>query len=239
MKRDGADADAFDAWWNRQGPWVESQNLRRGGSSGVQILTLADGRRCYSKRQEEHTYRSLRYPLGRPTVLRERDAYLALGAIGVATPKLVYAAARRRAGGWQAILVTEALEGLIDLEAWYGTPVAAEEGPRHAMLEELARQVARMHAGGWQHGCLYAKHVFVRCEASGAPQVVLIDLEKCRRRRPERASRRDIDQLRRRRGAMPEDDWRFFVDAYSRHLAEGGRRRGTAPEVEGGTRASA
>jgi len=225
-----ADADAFDAWWDRQGAWVESWNQRRGGTSGVQRLTLEDGRRCYSKRQEQHLYRSLRHPFGRPTALRERDAYAALGAIGVATPKLVYCGARKRAGVWQAILVTEALEGLVDLDAWYRTASATVGEPsRHAMLDELARQVARMHAGGWQHGCLYAKHVFVRCDGAAAPQVVLIDLEKCRRRRPQRASRRDLDQLRRHRGAMTEEDWRFFVDAYGRRFAEACRRRKVAP----------
>lgn len=233
MKRAGggaADAGAFDAWWLREGVWVEPPNQRRGGESGVQIVTLEGGRRCYSKRQVEHTYRSLRYPLGRPTVLREREAYAALGEIGVATPKLVYSGARKRAGVWQAILVTEALEGLVDIDQWYRTASAAVgEERRHAMLEELARQVALMHAGGWQHGCLYAKHVFVRCNDAGAPQVVLIDLEKCRRRRPERASRRDIDQFRRHRGAMPEADWSFFVDAYGRHFAGACRGRVAAP----------
>jgi tRNA A-37 threonylcarbamoyl transferase component Bud32 len=225
-----ADADAFDAWWYRQGIWVESQNLRRGGTSGVQRVTLEDGRQCYSKRQEQHLYRSLRHPFGRPTALRERDAYAALGAIGVATPKLVYCGARKRAGVWQAILVTEALEGLIDIDQWYRTASAAVgESSRHAMLDELARQVARMHAGGWQHGCLYAKHVFVRCDDAGAPQVVLIDLEKCRRRRPQRASRRDVDQFRRHRGAMPEEDWQFFLVAYHRRFAEAGQQQNAAP----------
>jgi len=238
MKRAGGgvaeatDAAAFDAWWLREGAWVEPPNRRRGGESGVQILSLEGARRCYSKRQVEHSYRSLRYPLGRPTVLREREAYEALGAIGVATPNLVYAGARKRAGVWQAILVTEALEGLVDIDQWYRTaPAAIEAGPRHAMLDELARQVALMHAGGWQHGCLYAKHVFVRCDDAGAPRVVLIDLEKCRRRRPERASRRDVDQLRRHRGEMPEADWLFFLDAYRRHFA--------VLQAERGDRASA
>jgi len=233
MKRAGggvADAAAFDAWWLREGSWVEPPNRRRGGESGVQLVTLEDGRRCYSKRQVEHTYRSLRHPLGRPTVLRERDACEALGAIGVATPKLVYAGARKRAGVWQAILVTEALEGLVDIDQWYRTDSAAvHEGSRHAMLEELARQVSLMHAGGWQHGCLYAKHVFVSCDDDQAPRVVLIDLEKCRRRRPQGASRRDVEQFSRHRGAMPEGDWLFFLDAYDRRFAEACRHRNAAP----------
>ena len=140
MKRAGGgvaeltDAAAFDAWWLREGSWVEPSNQRRGGESGVQLVTLADGRRCYSKRQVEHTYRSLRYPLGRPTVLREREAYEALGAIGISTPRLVYCGARKHAGLWQAILVTEALEGLVDIDQWYRTASAAvNEASRHAM----------------------------------------------------------------------------------------------------------
>lgn len=208
-------ADAFSAWWSREGAWVEPPNERRGGRSGVQIIDLPGGGRAYSKRQVGHIYRSLRHPFGRPTVLREREAYDALGALGVATPVLVFSGTRREAGDWQAILVTEALEGLVDIDCWYRTRAAAvSEAQRHAMLAELGRQVARMHAGGWQHGCLYAKHVFVRCEDDAPPQVVLIDLEKCRRRPPAKASQRDIEQFGRHRGAMPEADWERFLAAY-------------------------
>ena len=73
--RNTSPSDDFNSWWQTQGEWVEEPNDRRGGQSGVQRITV-QGQLLYAKRQAGHTYRSLKYPLGRPTVLRERDALL-------------------------------------------------------------------------------------------------------------------------------------------------------------------
>jgi len=66
-----ATENRFEFYWQQQGEWVEEPNQRRGGESGVQRIHEANGRLLYVKRQVGHTYRSWRYPLGRPTVLRE------------------------------------------------------------------------------------------------------------------------------------------------------------------------
>lgn len=89
--------DRFDHWWNTSGPWVEEPNVRREGSSGVQRVSH-DGGTVYVKRQVGHTYRSFRYPLGRPTALREGVALSKLDRIGVLAPKPLYYGARKIEG---------------------------------------------------------------------------------------------------------------------------------------------
>ncbi|OLU28510.1 lipopolysaccharide kinase InaA family protein [Pseudomonas sp. PA27(2017)] len=215
---------AFERWWQCQGPWVEPLNQRRDGESGVQRLLPRNPSHplLYSKRQTGHLYRSLRYPLGRPTILRELQAYQALAELGVRVPKLVYGSARKHKGQWQALLITQALTGFISLEQWYETEHRAEQSAR--MLAALADTLARMHRGGWQHGCCYAKHVFIRIEDDGdssspRAEIALLDLEKSRRRwRSADASRHDMRQLKRHCGAMPESDWQLLMQTYTAAL---------------------
>ena len=196
--------DPFEFYWNRQGEWVEEPNQRRGGESGVQRIHDADGRLLYVKRQVGHTYRSWRYPLGRPTVLREQDALLALSRLAVGVPELVYCGAQQAADKqWRALLVTVGLEGFVEIDNWY----AAGERERHGeavhdrVLEAIGQTLARMHLGRWRHGCLYAKHVFVRVAGQGENvdvNVALLDLEKSRQRlTTHKAASHDLKQLRR------------------------------------------
>lgn len=212
-------ATHFDRWWHSSGTWVEPANQRRGGESGVQLLQPREPGNAplYCKRQSGHTYRSLLHPFARPTILREQQAYRALARIGIKTPKLVYCAARRQQGHWQALLVTEALPGFVSLEQCYASTPSAEF--RQAMLQQLAATLARLHQAGWQHGCCYAKHIFVKAQTGrqGDVQVeiALLDLEKSRRRwRSKDAARHDLRQLARHHGAMPEADLAVLLQAY-------------------------
>lgn len=111
--------DAFDQWLALPGEWVEPPNIRRGGESGVKRVLTASGGVLYCKQQVAHTYYSLRYPLGYPTAMRERDVLRACLALKVTVPVTVYAHCRKVAGVWQALLVTEALEGFSSLEECY------------------------------------------------------------------------------------------------------------------------
>lgn len=213
----------FDRWWASSGTWVEPANQRRGGESGVQMLTPRDPARLplFCKRQTGHTYRSLAHPLGRPTVLRERDAYLAFKRLGIGLPSLVYAAAKHANGHWQAVLVTEALDGFISLEQWYAEPRPAEL--THAMLNALAATLARLHSARWQHGCCYAKHVYIRAMDNEARpiEIALLDLEKSRRRwRVRDASRHDMRQFGRHCAGMPASDMQVLHAAYQRKLEQ-------------------
>lgn len=209
----GADAE-FERWWQADGEWVEAPNVRRGGNSGVQRVADAAGRCLYVKRQTGHLYRTVRHPLGRPTVLREATALKALSALDIPVPTLDYCGARREDGQWNAVLVTHALLGHQSLDRWYANPHA--EDVRKAILNELAHLLARMHRARWQHGCLYAKHIFVReSPLAGLPNVALLDLEKARRRLSAReASQHDLAQLSRHREPVPDPDWSAFLIDY-------------------------
>jgi len=213
----------FDRWWHSTGAWVEPANQRRGGESGVQLLQPREPshKPLYCKRQSGHTYRSLLHPLGRPTILRERQAYRALARIGVKTPTIVYCAARQQQGQWQALLVTEALQGFVSLEQWYASAPSAEF--RRAVMRQLATTLATLHLARWQHGCCYPKHIFVKTQL-GLPgevlaEIALLDLEKSRRRwRARDAARHDLRQLARHRGTMPEADLNDVLQAHQSAL---------------------
>jgi len=210
---------SFDYWWQRRGHHVEAVNQRRGGVSGVTRLTPfePDFAPLYCKRQEGHVYRSLRYPLGRPTIWREMQAYRAYARLGVATPRLIYGAIRKHQAGWQALLVTEALQGFVSLEDWYRARPSHEQAhaQTRAVLNAVAAMLARLHRGGWRHGCCYAKHIFVRMQDDGTAQAALLDLEKSRRSLPwQNPGAQDLAQLARHCGAMPADDLQFLRDQY-------------------------
>lgn len=203
----------FDYFWNQRGEWVEEPNQRRGGESGVQRVFGTKGQLLYVKRQVGHMYRSWLHPLGRPTVLRERHALQELRLLEVGVPELVFCGARRdEHRQWQALLVTAALEGYVEIDTWY----ASGERERHGellherLLAEVATTLARMHAGRWQHGCLYMKHIFVRVTGEGATakvDVALLDLEKSRQRlTSQRAAAHDLKQLR-RHSSWDDTDW--------------------------------
>ena len=174
----------------------------------------------YVKRQVGHTYRSWRYPLGRPTVLREQDALLALSRLAVGVPELVYCGAQQAADKqWRALLVTVGLEGFVEIDNWY----AAGERERHGeavhdrVLEAIGQTLARMHLGRWQHGCLYAKHVFVRVTGQGEGAVIdvaLLDLEKSRQRlTAQKAASHDLKQLR-RHSSWSATEWDRLIYFY-------------------------
>lgn len=212
--------ERFDYFWAQHGEWVEEPNQRRGGESGVQRVLTEDGRLTYIKRQVGHTYRSWLHPFGRPTVLRERDAIEGLSRLNVNVPELIYCGAQHDASHeWRALLVTAALDGFVEIETWYAAGGREHYGEalHDQMLRELAANLARMHLGRWQHGCLYIKHVFVRVVGDGADakaEVALLDLEKCRRRLSAvAAARHDLRQLR-RHSSFTSTDWQKLVYFY-------------------------
>lgn len=219
----------FQYWWQQQGDWVEEPNARRGGKSGVQRLLDETGV-LYAKKQIGHIYRSLLHPQGRPTVLRERSALLALDALGVPVPKLIYCGVERDPQqGWRGLLVTAELEGFMDIQSWYakGGREACGETVHTELLQLVGATLARMHLGRWQHGCLYAKHVFVNL-AGETPQVALLDLEKSRRRLTRiQAAQHDLPQLR-RHSPWSDADWQQLLQGYRQIFADGAKGLGTA-----------
>jgi hypothetical protein len=212
-----APQDRFDYFWNQRGEWVEEPNVRRGGESGVQRVVGSGGKLLYVKRQTGHIYRSWLHPLGRPTVLRERDALIGLTSLGVRVPEMVFCGAQRDPlHKWRALLVTKSLDGFEEIEHWYvgGGRERHGEAVHERVLKELAENLARMHKGRWQHSCIYIKHVFVRVTGEGEAatvEVALIDLEKCRQRlTAQRAAAHDLKQLR-RHSSFSDTDWKNLV----------------------------
>ncbi len=211
---------AIDAWLAVSGDWVEEPNERRGGLSGVKRVSSKEGM-LYCKQQSGHIYRSLRHPFGYPTAMRERDALRDCLRLQVPVPALVFAACRKRPEGWQAVLVTEALDGFSSLEQCYlekrelawGEPLHLE------ILQEVGRVLGLLNSGRRQHGCLYLKHVFVRLQA-GRVEVSLIDLEKSRLRLTRRqASRHDLRQIA-RRSPWSRVQWQALLEGYRSSFGE-------------------
>ncbi len=212
--------DRFNYFWQQQGEWVEEPNQRRGGESGVQRLHDDSGHLLYAKRQIGHIYRSLLHPFGRPTVLREYAALTGCEQLGVRVPNIVYCGVERDADHqWRALLVSEALDGFEEIDVWYANGGRERHGEalHERVLEDLARNLARMHLGRWQHGCLYSKHVFVKVAGEGEharAEVALLDLEKCRRRiSKHRAAANDLRQLR-RHSSFKDADWEKLLYFY-------------------------
>lgn len=207
-----AAAHDFDDWWQCEGEWVEPPNVRRNGESGVKRVSHPQLGLLYLKKQTNHLYRDLRHPLGRPTVLREQDAIDGFAAAGVTVPQIVFCEARRTNGQWQALLVTHALDGFESMFHWYkhGYRAALGEDDHIRLLRKIGSTLAQFHLAGWQHTCLYAKHIFLTAGngADGLPDVAVLDLEKARRLpSPVRAARRDLRQLRRHSKMWAKSDW--------------------------------
>ncbi len=207
----------FDRWWSRRGRWVEAPNLRRSGESGVERIT--DGQRLlYCKRQQGHLYRSLRYPLGRPTIQRETQALTAFRSLNVRVPAVVYSGTCNRNSRWRGLLVTEELPGYTSLDNWYKSSMPLIDEVGEKMMQTLAETLTCLHRRRWQHGCLYPKHIFVRVDKTdgGADvQVAVLDLEKSRRRWTKgAAARHDLQQLQRHWDFLPVTHWQVFINSY-------------------------
>jgi len=209
--------EAFSRWLSAAGDWVEEPNQRRGGESGVKRLQSSCGKTLYRKQQVGHIYRSLRHPLGYPTIMREYHALCAFSRLGVQVPKVVYVDLHRQQRQWHALLVTEDLAGFSSLDECYSRGDEQLWGDllHQQIVEHIGALIGRLNRERWQHGCLYPKHIFVRVE-HGCVDIALLDLEKSRRRLLARqAVRHDCEQLKRRSGWNPSL-WALFLKGHQR-----------------------
>lgn len=219
----------FDHWWNSRGDVVEPFNERRGGQSGVERVTDPALGVLYIKRQKGHLFHSFRYPFGRPTVIRERDAYRAFANLGIKTPELVFAEARRLNNDWQGILVTKNLSGFITLWDWYAAGGAYRLGAdnHRLFLQKLGSTLGKLHHHRWCHGGLHFLHIYVTDgpASQGLPDIAFLDLERASKKLTSRlAAKRDLRSLRRRAPvingapALNESDWAVLLDAHDKAL---------------------
>jgi tRNA A-37 threonylcarbamoyl transferase component Bud32 len=116
---------------------------------------------------------------------RELCSSAELASLGVSTPEVVAARARRSRGfGWNLEIVTRRVDGAIDLGklvelARRGEIDAAEV---REIIAALGRFVARLHAIGFVHADLTLNNILVEraSAARGPPRLWLIDLEGAR-----------------------------------------------------------
>lgn len=180
--------DTFERIWTLNAGWFEEPNKRRGGWSGVGRLALQDpaGRGeqgVFLKRQENHTRRTFLHPFrGEPTFSCEFKMMNYLARRGVPVPKPVFFAQQ---ANLQAALMTEELVYYTPLDAV--TEELFESGhaslaTKRSVLRGVAASIRKLHQAGIQHRSLYPKHLFVKFRTDSDPDVVIIDLEKSRRK---------------------------------------------------------
>lgn len=200
----------YDGWWNAPGHWVEEPNVRRNGWSGMMRLRIGDTL-YYIKKQCNHLCRTLDHPFGWPTASREYVNIGRLQALGIVVPTPVFHGARRTVEGHEGLLVTKELAGFASID----TQPALDAARTRKLAETCGRVLGIMHRAGWQHSCLYDKHIMVRW-TDEQPTVALIDLEKLRKPLlPGKAARHDLDQLKRHQSVWTENDWKALLAAHA------------------------
>ncbi|MEG0869565.1 MAG: lipopolysaccharide kinase InaA [Hafnia sp.] len=206
--------DEFQRWWATEGDWVEEPNERRKGMSGVQRIER-DGKTLYVKRQVAHLFHSLRYPFGRPTIVREIQVINELAAAGVIVPKIVYGKALQINGEWRALLVTEDMKDFVSISDWYEQNMHLDCSPevKAEMFKQIAVAFKKMHSVNRQHGCCYVRHIYVK--SRGEVLAGFLDLEKSRRRWVrQKAVLHDFKQLEKYLSPIPPEDWQKVKEQY-------------------------
>ena len=157
---------SFEALWALQLEAVDEPNTERGGWSSVYRLDLGESA-FYLKRQSNHLTRSLLHPFGEPTFAREFRNIQRYAALGIPALQAAFFAERRLPGERRAVLLTRALDGWQDLDAWLPNWTTLEETQRVAILNACGELARRLHQAGQMHGCFYPKHIFLRETAEG------------------------------------------------------------------------
>jgi hypothetical protein len=178
-------------------------------------LTTSEGpTTLFIKRQKDQNRRTLKYPIrGRPTYFFEHEF---LRRHGARFPQLVGCACygeTRDGPVDRAVLVTFGLTCFRDLNT------VAAEASRSELLDALtgiASALLPLHLRHFQHGALYACHVFTR-EDTG--ECRLIDLERVRfRARKRAAARADLRQFINRTDWLDEDLLATLIAPWEKHF---------------------
>lgn len=191
---------------------IDEPNLARGGESRVARAeaVLPDGEEAlvYIKKQHDYCFRDPHAGFRkRPTLLREYRGLKRLEQLGITAPDVVL----YRQRGKDAILVTRALSGYVDLDTALS---GANPTKRVRIVAAVSQVLRRLHTRAWRHGCLYPKHVLIR-NSGVEMSVALIDLEKMRRvLSAKRAAVRDLDQLFGRSSALTKPEVDLMTEPY-------------------------
>ncbi|MBW1707641.1 MAG: lipopolysaccharide kinase [Deltaproteobacteria bacterium] len=214
----------FDALWRMDLKPLDEPNVGRGrgGWSSVSRLSLqlSDGneKRLILKRQKNHFSHTLCHPFrGIPTFEKEISSILRYKRLGIPALEPVFYERRSNSQGIQAILITEYLEGYMPLDelvSSYQEQGWPERAWRNRLIKALASPVRKLHEKGFQHNCLYPRHLFIRQKGQEI-RVRVIDLEKNKWRPLSNKRRiRDLESLHRRTGGFSRSDRLRFLNAY-------------------------
>ncbi len=209
----------FESAWQACVQPEDEVNRRAGGWGAVHRVAVADApggsEAIYLKQQHNFRTRNVRRPWrDEPVAARERHNLLAFAGDGLPVPQLVCFGEQERDGQPCALLATAELTGYRPLDEYLAT---CESPPafRAAVIHDVGELIGRLHARGWEFRCLYPKHVFVRVNADGNPELSFIDLEKARRRvRVRYGATRDLASFINRCPDWSPEDWACFAAAY-------------------------
>lgn len=175
--------DSFEALWEVEAELVDEPNYARGGYSSVSRLSLQDANGnpqvFYLKRQSNYLIRTIRHPLGEPTVAREFYNIQRYAQLGIPALQAAFFAQRRVEGELHAILLTRNLDGYLPLDHWFANWHSLGCCQKRDLLVAAGKLIALLHKHSIVHNCLYPKHIFLKPTEDGA-SACLIDLEKSR-----------------------------------------------------------
>lgn len=222
--------DSFAALWELEAPWFEEPNSRGQGYSGVitHQLKCADGssKRIFIKKQQDYTTATLTHPIkGMATFEREYNNIVRLSALGVPAIELLYFATAEHQGKRRAILVSYALDEFTPLDKWFAeTRQGLPDATVQTVLRAVVDAIKPIHEGGYRHGCLYGKHIFVRLLGSHDNTVItrqeqvevrMLDFEKAHKSLfLKKAILKDLSQFVRHFDNLPEADLKYFFEQY-------------------------
>jgi hypothetical protein len=210
------------------------------------VLFESRGRWVFGKRFRPRTPgEALRGAFRTSPALKAWRLAHALEIRGIATPKPLLAASRRRLGiPAESVLFCEGYPDARPLDAFAREARAGgREGGRRwrGFLARLGRLVGRMHRLGFSHRDLKAGNVLAVGGAAAAP--VLADLDGLRSRGTVAPARRAKDLARLLRTAREDcgctkADWVRLLAAYARAAGEPAALRALAAETDRRARAS-
>lgn len=175
--------DNFESWWALSLEAVDETNLDRGGWSTVYTYRHK-GKSFYVKRQSNHLSRGFSSRLRKiPTFEMEFQQIGRYKKNEIPCIDPVFFETRKVGGEsnleYQAILVTEALEGWVALDRLLSGDEVIGYQNKVQLCAALASSISHLHSAGIEHYNLYPKHIFVRPSADGF-EVRFIDLETSR-----------------------------------------------------------
>lgn len=208
----------FEDFWSLPQEFVDDINYRKGGWSGVSLLTLGDKgseRNYYVKRQENQLRYSFGKPFGALTFEHEAEAIERNKMLGLPAIDIACWGVRRESGSTKGLLVTADI-GYCSLDQVLATqPYSPALG---ALLFRCGEQLLAMHKHGIQHGALYPKHIFVD-QVNGT--IRLIDFERARQKNTVRtAIRADLKQLIKHLKTSPPEVLEMLLGPYQSNYSK-------------------